>query len=190
MLELGSNIPRKGNRFTAALGCWLLKLLGWKFEGDIPNESKMVIAVAPHSSNLDFVVAMAAVFSVRLHVSYMAKHSLFKFPLKSFLLRTGGIPVNRNASQGLIEQMVEQFAEQPQLILGLAPEGTRKKVKKWKKGFALIAKEANVPVLPALLDYKTKTIRFESLIRDVTDPDKTLTQMQVYTSTAIPKNLN
>ena len=185
---LGSEIPRKGNAFTAALGRFVFKMLGWKLVGEIPNRPQVIIAVAPHSSNLDFIVAIAAVLSLRLHVSYFGKHTLFKFPLGGLMRALGGIPVDRRSSQGLIGQMVEEFKNKPQLVLGIAPEGTRGNVKKWKKGFALIAQATNVPVLPALLDYKTKSIRFEPLITDVSDVDKTMAAMQAYAQTATPRN--
>ena len=188
--KLGSKVPKKGNVITAALGRWVFKLMGWKIEGEIPNKPQIIIAVAPHSSNLDFIVAMAAVLSLRLHVSYLAKHTLFKFPLGRLLSALGGIPVNRNSSQGLVGKMVEQFEVHPQLVLGIAPEGTRGKTKRWKKGFAVIAQATNVPVLPALLDYKTKSIRFEALITDVSDVDKTIATMQIYAQSATPKNQN
>jgi len=188
MLTLGSNLPTKGNIFTSTLGRWVLKLMGWKFSGEVPNRSQLVIAVAPHSSNLDFIVAIAAVLSLRLKVSYLAKHTLFTFPLGWLMRGLGGIPVNRNSSQGLVGQMIEQFNANPKLVLGIAPEGTRGKVKKWKKGFAVIAQATNTPVLPALLDYKNKTIRFEALITDVSDIDKTIEQMQVYAAEVTPKN--
>lgn len=187
-IKLGSEIPKKGNAFTAALGRLALKLMGWKLEGELPNQPQIIIAVAPHSSNLDFIVAMAAVLSLRLHVSYLGKHTLFKFPLGRLMYALGGIPVDRTSSQGLIGQLVEEFKNKPQLILGIAPEGTRGKVKRWKKGFALIAQATNVPVLPALLDFKTKSIRFEPLITDVSDVSKTMAAMQAYASTATPKN--
>ena len=187
-LHLGSEIPRKGNAFTAALGRWVFKMLGWKFEGEVPNRPQIIIAVAPHSSNLDFIVAIAAVLSLRLHVSYFGKHTLFRFPIKGLMLGLGGIPVDRRSSQGLIGQMVEEFKTKPQLVLGLAPEGTRGNVKKWKKGFAIIAQATNVPVLPALLDFKTKSIRFEPLITDVSDVEKTIATMRAYAQSATPKN--
>ena len=187
--KLGSNIPKKGNIFSSAIGSAVLKILGWRFEGEVPDLPQMILPVAPHSSNMDFIVAIAAVLKLRLRVSYFGKHTLFKFPLGWFMRATGGIPVNRSSPQGLIGQMVEQFSKQPQLILGLAPEGTRGKVKKWKKGFAVIAQATNVPVLPVLLDYKTKTVRFKKLITEVSDVDKTMATMQAYALTATPRNL-
>lgn len=188
-LKLGSNIPKKGNSFTVALGKAVFKILGWNFEGELPDRPQMIMAVAPHSSNFDFIVAMAAVLSLRLHVSYLGKQSLFKFPLRRLMTALGGIPVDRKSPQGLIGKMVEQFNIHPQLILGIAPEGTRGKVKKWKRGFALIAQATNVPVLPVLLDYKTKTLRFKPLITEVSDVDKTIATMQAYALATTPRNL-
>jgi len=188
-LRPGSEIPRKGNWFTAWLGRVVLKLMGWRIEGELPNRPQMIMAVAPHSSNFDFIITMAGVFSLRLHVSYMAKHTLFRFPIKRILLSLGGIPVQRGSSQGLVGKMVEEFNNNPKLLLGITPEGTRGKVVKWKKGFALMAQAANVPILPVILDYKKKTIKFESLINDVSDIEKTIAQMKIYTLSAMPKNM-
>lgn len=188
--KLGSNIPKKGNIISSAIGSAVFNILGWRFEGEVPNLPQMILPVAPHSSNLDFFVAIAAVLKLRLRVSYFGKHTLFKFPLGWFMRATGGIPVNRSSSQGLIGQMTEAFNTHPQLILGLAPEGTRGKVTKWKKGFAVIAQITNVPVLPVLLDYKTKTIFFKPLITDVSDVENTMKQVQDYTATVTPRNNN
>ena len=190
LLKLGSNIPRKGNAFSSAIGSAVFKMLGWRFEGEVPDLPQMILPVAPHSSNMDFIIAIAAVLKLRLRVSYFGKHSLFKFPLGWFMRATGGIPVNRKSSQGLIGQMVEAFNTHPQLILGLAPEGTRGKVTKWKKGFAVIAQATNIPVLPVLLDFKTKTIFFKPLITDVSDVERTMEQVLAYAATATPKNKN
>lgn len=43
--------------------------------------------------------------------------------------------------------------------MALAPEGTRKKVERWKTGFYYIALKAEVPVIPVAFDYKTKTVK-------------------------------
>ena len=40
----------------------------------------------------------------------------------------------------------------------LAPEGTRKRVERWKTGFWKIAHEAQVPILPAYFHYPDKRI--------------------------------
>lgn len=43
-------------------------------------------------------------------------------------------------------------------ILAIAPEGTRKNVKKWKTGFYYIALNANLPILMVSFDYKRKQV--------------------------------
>ena len=90
----------------------------------------------------------------------------------------GGIPVDRRTTKGMVEQMAAQFAASPKMILGIAPEGTRQKVRKWRSGFALIAQAANVPVQPAIVNYASKIVTFSRLIDDVTDADETLRTLQ------------
>ncbi len=185
--QLGPDLPRRGNRFTAMLGQFLLRAMGWRIEGEFPNQSKLIVAVAPHTSNTDFFLAMAIVSGLGLHASYFAKKSLFKFPLGSLMVALGGIPVDRNSSQGLVGQMVEQFEKNPKLVLGITPEGTRGKVREWKRGFALIAQAAGVPILPAILDFKSKVVRFEQMITEVSDVDQVIATMQALAQSGAPK---
>lgn len=156
---IGERVPRQGNAFTHWLGLRVLGWLGWKMEGEFPNLDKCVACVAPHTSNWDFVIALATAFALRLKISFLGKHSLFKGPLGWWMRRIGGIAVNRSSTHGIVGQVSEQFAGQP-MILGIAPEGTRKKVPQWKSGFLHIARAANVPVLLIYLDYKKKVIGF------------------------------
>ena len=69
------------------------------------------------------------------------------------------------------------------MILGIAPEGTRKKVHTWRSGFALIAKAADVPIQPAVIHYRQKLITFTTLITDTRDPTQTLERVQQDAST-------
>ena len=176
--KLGPDLPTRGNRFTALAGRALFRAMGWRIEGEFPNQSQLIVAVAPHTSNTDFLLAMAIVSGLGLHASYFAKQSLFRFPLGSVMVALGGIPVDRNSPQGLVGQMVEQFEKTPKLVLGITPEGSRGKVGQWKRGFALIAQAANVPILPAILDLKAKVVRFEKLITEVDDVDQVIKTMQ------------
>jgi 1-acyl-sn-glycerol-3-phosphate acyltransferase len=68
------------------------------------------------------------------------------------------IKVNRNASHDLIGQVLERFETETQLWVGIAPEGTRKRVGRWKTGFWKIAKGAGVPVVPAYFHYPDRVI--------------------------------
>jgi 1-acyl-sn-glycerol-3-phosphate acyltransferase len=155
------NIPRARGRLSSEFGFFVLKLLGhWKITGNLPAKNKFVIAVAPHTSNWDFVIALAAMLALNLRVKFMAKKAIFWGPLKSFLLSLGGIAIDRNNKQGTVGQMVDQFHQHEQLILALAPEGTRSKTTRWKSGFLRIAHQARVPVVAVSLDFKNKEIHF------------------------------
>ena len=185
--RLGPNVPTGGNPLTGWLGRSMLHVGGWRIEGEFPNRSKLIIAVAPHSSNIDFVLTIAVIWGLGLKASYLAKESLFRFPLGLLMRAFGGIPVERNSPQGLVGQMVEQFNERSSLILGITPEGTRRTVSGWKQGFALIAQGANVPVLPAILNYRTRVIRFSELITDVDSADDTMLTMQQAAAAGEPR---
>jgi 1-acyl-sn-glycerol-3-phosphate acyltransferase len=156
--QLGPEVPRRASLLLRGAGRAALALLGWRIEGRIPNVPRCVIVVAPHTSNWDFVVGIAAVFALGLRVSYLGKHSLFRGPLGWFLRATGGIPVDRGAAQGVVERAVEQVRRSPRIFLALSPEGTRKRVPGWKSGYHRIATAAGVPILPVALDYPRKAV--------------------------------
>jgi len=139
--------PKLGNRFTCLLGKMLLKLIGWRLEGPFPKDKKMVVCLAPHTSNWDFFIAIFAVLAMQLKASWMAKDQIFVWPIRSLLLKLGGIPVNRSAPGGLVQQVVEQLEQSESMIFALAPEGTRTRVENWKNGFLRIAKQADVVTL-------------------------------------------
>ncbi|MEM7542785.1 MAG: 1-acyl-sn-glycerol-3-phosphate acyltransferase [Pseudomonadota bacterium] len=182
---LGNAVPQSGNLITRFVGRTGMHLCGWRIEGEFPNEPKFIIAVAPHTSNFDFVLTVMVIWGLGLRSSYLAKQSLFRFPLGMIMSHFGGIPVDRGAARGLVEQLTARFNNCEQLILGITPEGTRGKVTQWKKGFALIAQSANVPVLPAIIHASKKIVKFEPLITDVGDPDRTLANVQSLAATAI-----
>ena len=93
------------------------------------------------------------------------------------------VMVGKPVYDGLVEQMTDLFNANPGLILGIAPEGTRKNVRQWRSGFALIAQAADVPVLPAVINYKTKIVTFATLIVDVANAEQTLLAVQRAAST-------
>jgi 1-acyl-sn-glycerol-3-phosphate acyltransferase len=175
---IGKDVPSSGNSITRFLGRLLLNSTGWSLQGDIPNKRQFIIAVAPHTSNFDFMLTVGVIWSLGLKASFLAKRSLFRFPLGYVIRGFGGIPVDRDRKNGVVEDMATHFANNPKLILGIAPEGTRRAVTRWRSGFALIAQAANVPVLPAIINYREKVVTFKSLIEDVGDADHTLAMMQ------------
>lgn len=158
MAPLGDAIPRRGNWLTAAIGGTVLAVLGWRVTGGFPNVPRMVMIGAPHTSNWDFVVALAAAFRLRLGFSWVGKHLLFRRPFDAFFRWLGGVPVDRRASHGFVGQMVDVFAARPQFLLAIAPEGTRKRVERWKTGFYHIARGAGVPIVLVSFDTARKVI--------------------------------
>ena len=62
------------------------------------------------------------------------------------------------AAHGVVEQAASLIAQAEQYWFGLAPEGTRRQVERWKPGFWKIAKAAGVPVVPAYFHYPDKII--------------------------------
>jgi 1-acyl-sn-glycerol-3-phosphate acyltransferase len=157
--ELPPAIPRRGSTTWRWIGRGLMRLTGWGFDGNFPDRAKLVLAVAPHTSNWDFVHGAAAMFALDLKASFIGKHTLFVWPLSAFLRWMGGIPVNRAAAQGIVGAVVEGFRGETSRVLAIAPEGTRKKVARFKTGFLHIARGAGVPVVLVGLDYATRTIR-------------------------------
>jgi 1-acyl-sn-glycerol-3-phosphate acyltransferase len=137
---------------------WAARAFGWEFKGEIPDGlHKGVIILAPHTSQIDFFVGMAAYRHFRnLHTYYLAKKELFEGPFKWLFEKTGGIPVDRSKHNNLIAQVAAFFEDADRMFLTLAPEGTRSQTKRWKTGFYRIAMEAEVPILLAYLDFDKK----------------------------------
>lgn len=132
------------------------RLFGWRLEAEFPTIPKYVLVVAPHTSNWDALVMLSLGFAFRLKAFYMAKASLFWWPLGPILRWVGGLPIDRSAPQSVVDQCVKAFEEHDQSVLAILPEGTRKKVTHWKTGFYRIAVAANVPIVLAYVDYRRK----------------------------------
>ena len=135
----------------------VLRLLGWRVVGQLPDYPKFVIVGAPHTSNWDFVMFLALAFVLKGDLRYMGKKELFRWPYAGFFRWCGGVPVDRSKHHGLVEQTVQAIQEADRFQLVITPEGTRKKVGGWKQGFYHIAKKANIPIVTGYVDSRTKT---------------------------------
>ncbi|MFT4180134.1 MAG: lysophospholipid acyltransferase family protein [Thermomonas sp.] len=150
-------MPR--NRFMQWLGRMLLRAGGWRMQGAFPDIPKAVVIAAPHSSNWDGIWGFAAKLALGVKLSILGKHSLFHIPLVGAFLRWQGvIPVDRSAAHGIVGQAVDALRGADCMWYAIAPEGTRKRVARWKPGFWHIAHGAGVPVIPAYFDYANKVI--------------------------------
>jgi hypothetical protein len=155
-----NSLPKGGNKFTGWLGDSLLSVTGWKLEGKLPQHPKLVLAVAPHTSNWDFFLGVALLFSLRIKIRFLGKHSIFVPVVKQLLELIGGIPVDRKSAQGIVDQVVTQFSAQHKMILAIAPEGTRSPKFPWKTGFLAIAHQAKAHVVLIGFDFARKRIVF------------------------------
>lgn len=141
---------------------WLLARLGWRYEFAVPPGPRCVIIVYPHTSNWDFVWGILVLWASGWPLNWVGKHSLFVGPFNWLFRRWGGIPVNRKAAEGFIANLAATMQAQPQMLLVIAPEGTRKMTDRWKSGFYRLALAANVPLGLAYIDYATRKAGIES----------------------------
>ncbi|MBL7701000.1 MAG: 1-acyl-sn-glycerol-3-phosphate acyltransferase [Ferruginibacter sp.] len=136
------------------------KIFGWKISGSFPYQyKKMVLAVAPHTHWVDVMVGLAARQHLNItNAKFLGKKELFVGPLGWILRKLGGTPVDRFSKHGLVDQVVELFNANENFMLGLSPEGTRKRVDSLRTGFYYIAKKAGVPIVPIGFDYANKLV--------------------------------
>ncbi|MDT8421482.1 MAG: 1-acyl-sn-glycerol-3-phosphate acyltransferase [Desulfuromonadales bacterium] len=153
------SLPRRHFLPGRWFGHLMLRLTGWRVEGALPPVAKCVVVVAPHTSNWDFFFGMAAALALDLDASWFGKHTLFRLPTVAWLLtRLGGIPVDRSHPQGVIQQVIDLCRSRQQFLFGIAPEGTRSRVTRWKTGAYLIARATGMPILPVRFDYPRRRI--------------------------------
>lgn len=157
--------PRIGNAVTRFIGRMLMRLLGYKVVGKYANEPKMVIIVAPHTSNWDLILALGTILSLGVRINFMMKKEAFFFPLGGLFKALGGVPLDRSNPKRAVVQTMKQFRDNDKFWLAILPEGTRKPVKIWKAGFVRIARNANVPIYMMGVDSRTKTIHLDRLIQ-------------------------
>ena len=148
--------------------------------GRAPEVSQCVIIFAPHTSNWDFPLMLLVKFAFGHPVHYLAKHTLFRFPVAWFFRVTGGIPVERGERHHLVATMTRAFAERPTLWLAVAPEGTRARLDHWKSGFYQIAVAAKVPVLFAFIDAARKECGLGELLELSGDVSRDLAAIRAF----------
>lgn len=137
-----------------------LRLAGWTHDPAPPAHDKYVLVAAPHTSNWDYIFMVAVAKSLDMPLRWMGKHTLFGTPIGPILRKTGGVPVDRRAPQGLVHQMVETIEASEEMVLAIPAEGSRSIRDHWKSGFLHIAKEAGIPVVFGYIDYAQKHAGF------------------------------
>lgn len=157
MTRIDDNPPGFLARGVRRLLLLLYRARGWKAVGVVPEPRRFIIIAAPHTSNWDFVNYLGLTADLKLQPYFMAKLSLFRWPIGGFIRQMGGVPVDRRGGGDVVAQMVAEFARRSEFMLTVAPEGTRRKTAKWRTGFYQIALAAKVPLVVGLMDYGTKT---------------------------------
>lgn len=140
------------------LGRFIFWVTGWRAIGHVPENPKMIIVAGPHTSNVDGAIMVFTSWVVRVRLKWMVKIELTRGPLGWLIKALGGVPVDRSASRNLVDQIVQEFAARDDILLAIAPEGTRRKSDHWKTGFYWMAVKAEVPIMLGKLDYKHRTI--------------------------------
>lgn len=136
----------------------ILKAFGWRLDITAPRRDKCVICVAPHTSNWDFLIGLAAYRSLGRDANFLMKKSWFFFPLGAIFRHFGGIPVDRKHGGTLTDTVVEMFHKRSYVNLAVTPEGTRSLTDKWHTGCLYIAYGAEVPIQLGVIDYSRKTV--------------------------------
>lgn len=135
-----------------------LKMRGFTFVGKFPEGiNKSVVICAPHTCIEDFVIGRCFFWMEGREVKFLIKKEFFKFGLGWLLRKIGGIPVDRSRGNNMVAKTAVVFHQYEKLNIVITPEGTRKRVEKWKRGFYYIAELAKVPVVLGFIDFKTKT---------------------------------
>jgi 1-acyl-sn-glycerol-3-phosphate acyltransferase len=139
----------------------LFKSTGWKFQSDLPSDLRSFVFLgAPHTSNYDFVPAMAVAKLLRRNARFVIKSEWLKFPLGLVLKPAGAVGLDRKklkmGSASNTDLMAQLFKEYNELVLMISPEGTRGANPQWKTGFYYIAQKAQVPIVLGYGDYSKK----------------------------------
>jgi 1-acyl-sn-glycerol-3-phosphate acyltransferase len=136
----------------------LLKMFRYKpdFKNIPPESAKCVLVFAPHTSWRDFVIGKLFMTTLGVNASFLIKKKAFVFPLGGILKRLGGIPVEKGNPEQFTNFASDIIKKEEKMALLICPEGTRKLVKKWKRGFYTISQKANVPLVLGYIDYNSR----------------------------------
>ena len=182
--EFRDSIPEhfraRRSNFFIFLGTLIFGFYGWKIEGSLLTNKRVIILAAPHTSYEDFVRAFPLVLALDIKVNFLAKDSIFIFGIKHFFTWLGGIPVNRDMPKQAKKSVSDLGHSREAILLGITPEGTRKKVKKWKTGFLRIAEEINAEIQLTGIDFGKKRFVFGELFKPTGDNERDIENLKIH----------
>lgn len=158
----------------------LLRLFGWRSRLVWPPEPKGVIVVYPHTSNWDFIVGVLFRVGHGLPAHWVGKDTMFFWPLGGFYRRIGGIPVNRRASTGFVDALLDEYRRREWMWLAVTPEGTRGPTDHLKSGFYQLVLAADVPAGLGYIDYATRTVAIDTYVRFTGDRERDLEMLRQF----------
>jgi 1-acyl-sn-glycerol-3-phosphate acyltransferase len=157
----------------------ILRISGWKITGKYPEDlDKLILIAAPHTSWLDFFIGITVRAALGQKIKFVGKHTLFKGILGWIMRMMGGIPVDRTKSTNFVQAVADLYNRREKLSIIIAPEGTRKKVSKFKTGFYFIAKEAKIPILLVKFNYPKKEVHLGPLFYPTENSEKDLNAIE------------
>ncbi len=168
--------------FKRLIGKIGLRLGGWTPVNEVPADlGNAVTLVAPHTAVADFFVGIGYYWYYGIPFKFMIKAEFFKNRFVGWLLnKMGAVRVDRGKQNHLVEQMIDMFSHNQDTQLLICPEGTRKKTSHWKRGFHLIARGANVPILLGFIDYEKRRCGVEKVFYPTDDYEKDLAEIWDY----------
>jgi len=160
---------------------WIFhKLLGWNFTGEFPDQKKVIIIIAPHTSNADFLIGKLIFCVKRIKPYFLIKEQWFR-PYIGWLTKAlGGIPVSKTSNNSTVKFILKNLKQKKEFYLNITPEGTRSPVKRWKKGFYKLSLQTGIPILPGYIDYKKKEIGVGKLIYPSGDYNKDIQYLKSF----------
>ena len=154
--------------------------MGWKTDVTEDCPEKCIICLAPHTSNWDFVLGQLYNGATGLKSNFLMKKEWFFWPMGVLFRKMGGIPVYRQKHTSMTDTLAETVKKTDRFRRCITPEGTRKPVTEWKKGFYFIALKAEIPILLFALDYERRLIQCTRTIVPTGDLEADMRQIKLY----------
>ncbi len=164
-------------KYIAKLILWIF---GWKVLGQAPTEKKYITIIAPHTSNIDFIMGKLANWVMAVKPKVLVKKEAFVPVIGAIIKMWGGIPIDRSKGGSVVPAVVQMFAENNEFILAVTPEGTRKRNPNWKTGFYRIADAAKVPICLAFIDFGKKELSMKKMHFPSGDMEKDMREIKQY----------
>ncbi len=129
---------------------------------NIPKKGRVLFA-GTHTEWLDPVMIVGV---QKRQVHFLAKHTLFNFPIKWIVTGMGCVPVNRTIHDKSALHNMDAFLEKD-LAVGIFPEGTINRSNEpllpFKIGAVKAAHDTNTPIIPFVITGKYKIFQRRGL---------------------------